>query len=70
MICAGDQVARDYLMGMEHFSVAVGTPQQVLFLYCVRIVDRDVVHVGAVPLDLSRYSTDISPNQPGDLPIT
>ena len=54
---------------MEHLSVAVGMPQQILLMCCVRVIGRDVVHVGAVSPDLSRYGTHIPANQLGNLSI-
>lgn len=60
----------DDLLGVEHPSVAVGAAQQVFLLSRVRVIGRDVVHVGTVSAYLTGHGTDVSADQPGDLAVT
>ena len=60
----------NYFLRMEHSPVAVGTPQQILLLCCVRIVGRNVVHMCAGPPYLPRHRAHVSPDQPGYLSVT
>ena len=47
---------------MKHSSVAVGTAQEVLLLCCVRVIGRNVIHMGAVSVDLSADCAGASAN--------
>ena len=45
---------------MKHSSMAVGTAQKVLLLRCVRIISWNVLHTGAVSVDLSADRTGVA----------
>lgn len=54
------------LLRTEHPPVAVGAPQQILLLCCVRVVCWDVIYMGATPSYFPRHRTCIPADQPGD----
>jgi len=59
-ICSGDHVAGSFssmweILGMKYAPVAVGAAQEILPLYCVRIISWFGIYICLVPVYLSGY---------------